>query len=82
MKDVISHYSSKDFYLVAVCLSAGCKLKSLEKSVGNFVWFVLEESPSICQEIIDKHWSGELMVQSRKLIESINEIKTRLHSLI
>lgn len=80
MKNVIDHFSSKDFYLVAVCLAAGCKLKAVERQISGFVTFILEEPPFECEQIISRHWSGNLNLQSRKLIESINELKTRLHS--
>ena len=80
MENGRDHFVSKDFYLVAVCLAAGCSLKLLNHDRGNFVRFVLEESSSKCEQIISKHWSGELKVSSRKLVEAINELKTRLHS--
>jgi hypothetical protein len=80
MENVKDRFTSKDFYLVAVCLAAGCTLNSLDRTSGAFVNFVLDDSASKCEEIISRHWSGELKISSRRIIEAINELKTRLHS--
>jgi hypothetical protein len=78
MEDVIQ-FQSKDFYLSAVCMAVGCKLVGLDRSPGDFVEFVFQESPETCHEIISAHWADELQVSSKKLVEAINELKTRLH---
>jgi len=78
----MENYRSKDFYLTAVCMAYGCKLKSLERQEGDFVEFVFEDPPEKCIEIISNHWAGNLKVNSRKLVEAINELKTRIHSNI
>lgn len=73
-------YSSHDFYLSCVILAVGCRLSHLERSDRNFVEFVFNESPEKCHEIIAAYWADELQVSAKKLIASINELKTRLHS--
>lgn len=73
-------FKSKDFYLVAVCLAFGCSLKSISRNINNISEFELQQTSETCEKIISKHWTGELMVSSLKLIESINQLKTRLHS--
>jgi hypothetical protein len=78
MEDV-DYFSSKDFYLSAVCLAFDCKLSHLDHSPGDFVNFVFNESPEKCHEIIASYWTGELRVDPKKLISAINELKTRLH---
>lgn len=79
MKD-LSKYKSNDFYLSAVCMSAGCHLESLNRENRDFVEFVFKDSPDKCISIISKHWTGTLKVSSKKLIEAINQLKTRIHS--
>lgn len=76
----MENYRTKDFYLSAVCMAAGCKLESLERQKDDFVEFVFEDSPEKCIGIIANHWAGRLKVNSRKLIEAISELKTRIHS--
>ena len=73
-------WSSNDFYLSAVCISSGCKLSHLERQKGDFTNFVFKESPEKCHEIIAAYWADELNLSPKKVIDSINILKTRLHS--
>lgn len=72
-------YSSRDFYLSSVLLSCGCTINSLNREQRNFVQFVFNDSPEKCHEIIAEYWAGGLLVDPKKLISSINELKTRIH---
>jgi hypothetical protein len=76
----MKNYSSSDFYLCAVCLACNCTIDRLEKQPGNFVEFVFKDSPDKCLEIIASYWDGKLLVDPKKLISAINELKTRLHN--
>ncbi len=76
----MKNYYSKDFYLSAVCLASGCKLLKLQRKNQDYVEFVFDDSPEKCIPIIEKHWAGTLKLPSRKLIEAINELKTRIYS--
>ena len=76
----INKYKSKDFYLSAVCMSAGCHLESLDRRNGDFVEFIFKDSPDKCIPIIARHWAGTLKVSSKKLVEAISQLKTRIHS--
>lgn len=76
----LNRFSSHDFYLSCVVVAAGGKLSHLERSNGSFVEFVFNEPPEKCHEIIAAYWADELQVSAKKLIASINELKTRLHS--
>ena len=71
---------SSDFYLSAVCLACGCKLTSLNRTKGDLVEFVFDDPPEKCHGIIASYWADELTVNPKKLVEAINELKTRLHS--
>jgi hypothetical protein len=72
-------YSSSDFYLSAVCLACDCTITKLEKKPGNYVEFVFNDSPDKCLQIITSYWAGELLVDPKKLISAINQLKTRIH---
>ena len=75
-------YRSRDFYLTCICMASGCKLEHLEKLSGNLVEFVFQEQAEKCTEIISRHWAGELKVNSKKIVEAIVELKTRLHNRV
>lgn len=78
MKDSL-HFESKDFYLSAILIACGKTLIKLNKSQGDFVDFVFKESPEDCIETIESYWADELLINPKKLISAINELKTRLH---
>lgn len=78
----MENYITKDFYLTAVCMSAGCTLLRLERNPNDLVDFVLKESPETCIPIIAEHLAGTLKVSSKKMVEAINELKTRIHSRV
>jgi len=75
-----NQFSSHDFYLCSVLLSLGCKITRLDRQQSNFVEFIFDDPPEKCHELITSYWADELQVNPRKLIESINTLKTRLHS--
>ena len=74
------NFKNRDFYTTAVCIASGAKLIGLERNSNDFASFILNISPKEGEQIIAKHWSRELKIPSRDLIEAINELKTRLHS--
>jgi len=71
-------WKSKDFYLSSVIRASGASLVGLEKSDSNFMIFVFDITPEKAEEIISCHWSKKLRMPTRDLIESINELRTRL----
>ncbi len=75
----MKNYSSSDFYLSAVCLACDCTIERLEKKSGNYVEFIFNDSPDKCIELITSYWAGELLVDPKKLISAINQLKTRIH---
>lgn len=71
-------WKSKDFYLSCLVRASGFPLLELEKSEGNFVYFVFDISPEEAEKIISLHWSRELSLPTKDVIEAINELRTRL----
>lgn len=76
MKDT---WQTNDFYSAVLVRASGIPLISLISGNGKFLTFQFSASPSKCEEIIKKHWDRALKVESRLLIETINELKTRIH---
>ncbi len=69
----------KDMYSAAVLRSLNYPLIDLDRSEGNYVLFVFDDSGSTADEVLRQHWDGELQINSRDFITSIRELKTRLH---
>lgn len=72
-------WNTSDFYSAALVRASGIPLIELSKEQGKFVAFHFESSPEICEEILKKHWDRTLKLETRLLIETINELKTRVH---
>jgi len=73
-------YESRDFYLSVCLLASGCKLIDVVRNGTKTCTFVFQVSPEKAKEIIRKHWNLELLLPSRSLVESINELKTRIYN--
>lgn len=73
-------WRSKDFYLSCIIRASGFELINIERNQHNFSVFVFDISPQKAEEIISFHWSKQLKLPTRDLIEAINELKTRLKS--
>lgn len=69
----------KDMYSAAILRSLDYPLIDLDRSEGNYVLFVFDDSNSTADQVLRKHWDGQLQVNSRDFVESIRELKTRLH---
>jgi len=73
-------WKSKDFYLSSIVRASGYDLLDLEKTDHGFSVFVFDLSPKDAEELISLHWSRQLKLPTRDLIEAINELRTRLKS--
>ena len=69
----------KDMYSAAVLRSLKYPLIDLDRSEGNYVLFVFDDSKSTAEQDLRLHWDGQLEINSRDFVESIRELKTRLH---
>lgn len=69
----------KDMYSAAVLRSLNYPLIDLDRSEGAFVLFVFDDSQQTAELTLRKHWDGQLEINSREFVESIRELKTRLH---
>lgn len=79
MEDKNTIWQTNDFYSAVLVRASGIPLINLISGNGKFLTFQFSASPVKCEEIIKKHWDRTLKVESRLLIETINELKTRIH---
>lgn len=73
-------YRTKDFYHSAVLKALGFDLLDLDRSEGNFSVFVFADEGGKAEETLREYWHRTLKVDPRAMVESINELKTRLYS--
>lgn len=73
-------YKTNDFYHAVILKTVGFPLLRLEKGNGKFLVFVFADSDSQAQVTIQNYWNRQIQVDARDLIETINELKTRIHS--
>ena len=74
-------YRIKDMYSAAVLRTLKFPLIDLERSESNFVFFIFDDTKQTAEETLRLHWDGQLQINSRDFVESIRELKTRLHGL-
>lgn len=80
MEIVISSYRTKDFYHAVVLKALGFGLLGLDRSEGKFSIFIFDDNDQTAEETVKKYWDRALVVEPRALVDSINELKTRLYS--
>jgi len=73
-------FKLKDFYQSCVLKTLGFPLLRLDPQPGNFVTFVFSDPENRAPEAINQYWNREISLVARDLIETINELKTRIHT--
>lgn len=71
-------YSSKDFYLTACLIATGLNLSTISQSSQGFLLFHFDCSESEALNVLEKHWSGQLELSTKKFVEAIYQLKTRM----
>lgn len=69
-----------DFYQACVLKTAGFVLLRVERNNSKFVEFVFADPDKQSVIILEKHWSGQLTLISKDLIQSIGDLKSRIYS--
>lgn len=72
-------WSCADFYSAVLLRASGIPLMGLGKGQSKFVTFYFGASEQTCEEILKKHWDRSFKLETRLFIETINELKTRVH---
>lgn len=71
-------YSSKDFYLTACLIAAGLNLTSTSKTSQGFLLFHFDCSEKEALDLLDQHWAGLLLLSTKKFVEAIYQLKSRM----
>lgn len=70
-----NEFFTKDLNEASALLVSGVKLLRLERGQGHY-WFVFEKQNA--QEISNKFWSNELLVDAQRYSDAIRRLKDRL----
>lgn len=73
-------YKISDFYQAVVLKTIGFPLLRLEKTNSRFFIFVFDDRDDKAKETINRYWNKEITVIAKELIDTINELKTRIHT--
>lgn len=76
----LKEFKLNDFYQAVILKTVGFPLLRLERKDSKFVVFVFDNPEFRAEETIERYWNRELEVNAREMIETINELKTRIHS--
>jgi hypothetical protein len=73
-------FKINDFYQAVILKTVDFPLLRLERGNGKFVTFVFDDPEYKAEEVLEKYWQRKIKVVARDLIETINELKTRIYS--
>lgn len=73
-------FTTKDFYQACVIRAFGLSLQEISYFNNNFATFIFNDPNENGELIVKSYWDRKLQIDARTLIDSINELKTRLHS--
>jgi len=72
-------YKTTDFYSAVILRTFDVPLLSLEKANRKTLIFVFNNEMKTCEALLQKFWDRKLSVEPRLFIETINELKVRIH---
>lgn len=75
MEQTNNEYITKDLNEAGALLVSGIRLIRLERGSG-FYWFIFENKNT--QEICNKFWAQELLVDAKKYSDALRTLKDRL----
>lgn len=80
MSENINEVKVKDFYQACVIKTLGFPLKRLEGGGSKFRIFVFDDPEFMAEEKLGQYWDGQLLVNPKALIDSIQDLKNRLYA--
>lgn len=80
MKNITGRTYTKDFYLACVIRASGIPLEGLKRQDSQFAEFVFEDPEYDAERVVGEYWNHEISVDAKVFVDTINELKTRLHS--
>lgn len=78
--DKTTEFRTHDFYQACILKTLGFKLLRLERTNGKFVDFIFDDPKFEAEITLEAYWNRQTQVIARDLIESINELKTRIYA--
>lgn len=71
----IELFRTKDLAIAAVLYASSQKLDSTEPGNQGQKFFVFENKP-VCESLTQKHYSGDLMINSRQIVDALKTLKS------
>ncbi len=71
----IELFRTKDLVVASALYADGQKLVSTEMSNAGQTLFVFEDK-SACESLVQKHYTGELILPSRQLLDAVRTLKS------
>mgnify|MGYP001289328157 CR=1 FL=1 len=71
----IELFRTKDLVLASVLYTYGQKLDGTEIENGGQMTFIFEDKP-VCEDLISKHYSGDLSLPTRQLLDAFKTLKS------
>ena len=69
----------KDFYSASLLKALGYPLVRLERGSGDFLLFVFEGSGTAAEADLQRYWERQCPIDAKTLVDSIRDLKTRIH---
>mgnify|MGYP001618143804 CR=1 FL=1 len=75
-----AEYKTRDYAEASVLILKNQKLIQIERE-GKTCWFIFENE-SVCKEISDQYFFGELLLNAREFKEAMDRLKSRIFAKI
>lgn len=72
----VDEYRTKDLGESAALICSSARLLRLQKE-SKFFWFIFVNK-SLCEQLANEHWSGDLKISTRQYNEVLRSLKDRL----
>jgi len=76
----MKEFRTRDFAQAVVAHAAGKKLLKLERGENKFLTFIFDDPEYEIEDLIENHFSGFLKLPTKNVLNSVRELKTRIHS--
>jgi len=70
-------FQTRDLWLAAALMAAGCKLQNLTWFNGRA--FFIFQNKDRCEELAQAYWAGDLQVKAKSFTDGLRTLKDRLH---
>ncbi len=71
-------YTSHDFYLSSCLIAAGLNLIRISRPPQGYFLFHFDCLETEALDLLEQHWSGQLTLPTKQLIDAIYQLKSRM----